>query len=138
MCHNTNNIYFKFAIITLIATILGIVSGIIWPSFFTSPGRLFFIELVASTIAMVELTFSLIFSAEPQTRNCQAYANLKPILKFLLFGTIGSFVIATIGLSTTLPTTLLGSIIIGIAVGFFALMLGAVIITIDYLIKNLI
>ncbi len=133
MCQNINNVYFKFAIATLVATVLGIIAGIVWPEFFTNFPTLLLIEIITAAVVLVILGVYLLARG---TRGNQSLSFIRYYIRFLLFGTIGSFVISVLALSTTLAETLVSAIIFGIAVGFFVLMIIGIVFLLDYLLKN--
>ena len=133
MCQNINNVYFKFAIATLVATVLGIIAGIVWPEFFTNFPTLLLIELITVAVVLVILGVYLLTRG---TRGNQSSSFIVYYIRFLLFATIGSFVFSVIALSTTLTASLVSAIIFGIAVGFFVLTIIAIIFLFDYLLKN--
>lgn len=133
MCQNINNVYFKFAIATLVATVLGIIAGIVWPEFFTSFPTLLLIEIITAAVVLVILGVYLLARG---ARGNQSLSFIRYYIRFLLFGTIGSFVISVLALSTTLTETLVSAIIFGIAVGFFVLMIIGIVFLLDFLLKN--
>lgn len=133
MCQNINNVYFKFAIATLVATVLGIIAGIVWPEFFTNFPTLLLIEIITAAVVLVILGVYLLARG---TRGNQLLSFIRYYIRFLLFGTIGSFVISVLALSTTLTETLVSAIIFGIAVGFFVLMIIGIVFLLDFLLKN--
>lgn len=134
MCQNITNLYFRFAIATLAATVLGIVAGIIWPAFFTGFPPLLLIELITAAATLVILAVYLLARGNRNTNNNLAY--IRYYIRFLLFGTIGSFVISVLALSTTLTAGLTGAIIFGIAVGYFVLLIIGIAFLLDFLLKN--
>ncbi len=133
MCQNINNVYFKFAIATLFATVLGIIAGIVWPEFFTNFPTLLLIELITAAVVLVIISVYLLARG---TRGNQSTSFIRYYIRFLLFATIGSFVFSILALSTTLTASLVSAIIFGIAVGFFVLTIIAIIFLLDYLLKN--
>lgn len=133
MCQNINNVYFKFAIATLVATVLGIIAGIVWPEFFTNFPTLLLIEIITAAVVLVILGVYLLTRG---TRGNQSASFIVYYIRFLLFATIGSFVFSVLALSTTLTASLVSAIIFGIAVGFFVLMIIAIVFLFDYLLKN--
>ena len=133
MCQNLNDIYFKLAVGTIIATIIGIIAGIGWPSFLTNFPTLLIIQLVTAAVVLIILGVYLLVR---QTRNNQNYSYLRYYIRFLLFGTFGSFIISITALSTALTAGLSGAVIIGVAVGFFSLLIISLIFLFDFLIKS--
>ncbi|MBE6717999.1 MAG: hypothetical protein E7574_01915 [Ruminococcaceae bacterium] len=133
MCPNNNNFYLKIALATLFGIIVGIIAGIIWPAFFTNAVTLLTIQLITSILVLGFLAEYFIFRTQ---RNNQLSQNSRYYLRFLLFGSIGSFIISTIALSTTLTSSLLSSIIFGIAVAFFVILIIGVIFIFNNAIRN--
>ena len=133
MCQNVNKLYFKIAAVTLVSIILGIISGILWQSFFTRPMVVLFTQLAASVIALVIVSVYLLFYRDNGSRNNQGDPLLKQHLRFLIFGSIGSLIISVIGLSVTLSSALLSSVIFGVATAFYALLIGGIVLTLDHL-----
>ena len=129
---NNNNIYIKIALATLFAIIVGIVAGIIWPDFFTNAALLLGIELITSVIILGFIALYFIF----RTQRSQISQTGRNYFRYLLFGTIGSYILSVIGLSTTLTASLLSSIILGTAIAFFVVMIIGVVFVLSYAIKN--
>ena len=133
MCQNINNLYFKFAIATLIATVIGIIAGIVWPAFFTNFPTLLLIEIITAALTIIIIA---VFLLARVARNNQNYSYLKYFIRFLLFGAFGSFIITTIAFSTTLTANLVSSIIFGIAIAFFVLLIIGIILILEYLLRT--
>ena len=133
MCQNINNLYFKFAIATLIATVIGIIAGIVWPAFFTNFPTLLLIEIITAALTIIIIA---VFLLARTARNNQNFSYLKYFIRFLLFGAIGSFIITTIAFSTTLTANLVSSIIFGIAIAFFVLLIIGIIFILEYLLRT--
>lgn len=133
MCQNINNLYFKFAIATLIATVIGIIAGIVWPAFFTNFPTLLLIEIITAALTIIIIA---VFLLTRVARNNQNYSYLKYFIRFLLFGAFGSFIITTIAFSTTLTANLVSSIIFGIAIAFFVLLILGIILILEYLLRT--
>ena len=133
MCQNINNVYFKFATATLVATVLGIIAGIVWPEFFSNFPTLLLIEIITAAVVLTVLGIYLLVRG---TRGNQSVPFLRYYIRFLLFGTVGSFVFSVLALSTTLTASLVSAIIFGIAVGFFVLMIIGIVFLMDYLVRN--
>ncbi len=132
MCQNINSLYFKFAIATLIATVIGIIAGIVWPAFFTNFPTLLLIEIITAALTIIIIA---VFLLTRTVRNNQNNSYLRYFIRFLLFGAFGSFIITTIAFSTTLTANLVSSIIFGIAIAFFVLLIIGIILTLEYLLR---
>ena len=130
MCQNISRLYFKFALAALISVILGILAGATLPAFPAYPTRFLKIELLTS--GLIILTSSL-YLLTKQGKVCQYGYAIKYYIGFLLTGAVGSFITSVIGLSSILTTTLGSAIVLGFAVGFFALTIFALILTIGFL-----
>ena len=130
MCRNNNTQLIKFGLAALTAIILGIIAGVLWPDYITSPIRFLLIALITSASVLVILSAFLLSKTG---RNNQASVNLKNYIRFQLLGAIGTFITSVIGLSVTLTTGIATAVLIGFATGFFVLLLAGSILVFDYL-----
>lgn len=129
MCINKTNYYVGLSII--ISVIIGIIAGITGPLAIPGINRLLLAILATSTLALIILAFFVLFRNNKQLSN-----NLKTLLTTLLYSGIASFVFALISLSVILTQTVISSIIFGITIGVFSLLLMSIVLTIKYLIDN--
>lgn len=124
MNQNTGNVYIKLGILTLVAIILGIISGIVWPSFFDNPIRFLLTELILTGSILLVLLFQTSVGADHQNKCCQTGKIHAFYYSLLLLGAVIGFVVSLLGITTTLTAGLYGSIVFGIAVGAFVIILG--------------
>lgn len=133
MCNKTGTFYLKICITTLIAIIIGIISGIIWHCILTRPTIYFIIEALTAAVVLILIALYLLFR---NSRNNQCQSLLKYYIRYQLFGAIGSFILSVIGLSITITANVISSVIIGTAVAFFVIMISSSILKTDYLLNN--
>ena len=132
MCNKNGNIYLKICITTLIAIIIGIITGIIWPEILARPTIYFIIEALTASVVLILIASYLLFK---NNRNNQCTSLLKSYIRYQLFGTIGSFALSVIGLSITITSNVISSVVIGAAVAFFVIMIASSIFTMTYLLN---
>ena len=135
MNQNNSTVYLKLGIVILTAIVLGIISAIVWPTFFDNPNRFLLTELLLSGITLLILFAQQSFSADRQNRNCQSGRINKVYYKILILGCVIGFIVSLLGITTTLTVSLYGSIVFGIAVASFILNLGILLI-INYRLVN--
>ena len=131
MCYNRS--YYKIAIGIVISLILGLVSGIVFPDFFTNFNRILLAALATSAVTLIILTIYLIFR---NTKNPQCTSHIKPYLVILLYSAAGTFIMSIITLTTTLTASIASSVLFGITVGLFSLLVISIVLTLKYFTDN--
>ncbi len=126
--------YFKFLISAILSVVIGVVAGILFPSFTINYTTAFIIQLCLSGL-LITLIGIYLFTGHQKA--ISSSADFKSSLKFALLGGFGSLISSILGLSViTPPIGYIDATAFGIAIGFFALMIFGVMILFDYFFKT--
>ncbi len=131
---NNTQTNFSFLLAIAISVIAGIISGILFAGSTGNYLITLFIQLITSGIVLI---LTSIYVLTRQSRTFSTMTTLKSYLTFLLIGAFASFISAILALTIIVtPITVVGSVLFGISIGFFVLMIIGVILLLDYFLTN--
>ena len=131
---NNTQTNFSFLLAIAISVIAGIISGILFAGSTGNYLITLYIQLITSGIVLI---LTSIYILTRQSRTFSTMTTLKSYLTFLLIGAFASFIAAVLALTIIVtPVTVIGSVLFGISIGFFVLMIIGVILLLNYFLAN--
>ncbi len=133
---NNTQTNFRFLLATIISIIAGVVAGILFPASTINYTTTLFIQLITSVIILILARYSLPPANRQQCQNVTNSTHADTV-GFLLFGTFGSYIFSVLSLTVIdLPITVIKSVIFGISIGFFSLMILGIILLFTKALRN--
>ncbi len=131
---NNTQTNFSFLLAIAISVIVGIISGILFAGSTGNYLITLYIQLITSGIVLI---LTSIYILTRQSRTFSTMTTLKSYLTFLLIGAFASFIAAVLALTIIVtPVTVIGSVLFGISIGFFVLMIIGVVLLLNYFLTN--